>query len=91
MEMNIFALSASCSSSASAHGSLIIYQPGAGLINAHPCHLTAGCPKHHEWGQSWLRFSNTLLDADIAYVQSEDSFKAVIASLLTSDSFLCRK
>lgn len=35
--------------------------------------------------------SQTLIDADNAYVQSGGSFKAVIVSLLTSDSFMYRK
>lgn len=35
--------------------------------------------------------SRTLIDADRAYVSSGGSFKAVVASLLTSDSFLYRK
>jgi hypothetical protein len=35
--------------------------------------------------------SKTLIDADEAYVQSGGSFKAVIVSLLTSDSFIYRK
>lgn len=38
-----------------------------------------------------LSDSQTLIDADQAYVQSDGSFKAVIVSLLTSDSFLYRK
>ena len=38
-----------------------------------------------------LSDSKTLIDADKAYVQSGGSFKAVIVSLLTSDSFLYRK
>lgn len=38
-----------------------------------------------------LSDSQTLLDADRAYVTSEGSFKAVIFSLLTSDSFLYRQ
>ncbi|MFO0824290.1 MAG: DUF1588 domain-containing protein [Gemmataceae bacterium] len=38
-----------------------------------------------------LSDSQTLIDADRAYVQSGGSFKAVIVSLLTSDSFLYRK
>jgi hypothetical protein len=38
-----------------------------------------------------LSDSRTLMDADKAYVQSEGSFKAVVVSLLTSDSFLYRK
>ena len=38
-----------------------------------------------------LSDSRTLMDADKAYVQSGGSFKAVIVSLLTSDSFLYRK
>jgi hypothetical protein len=35
--------------------------------------------------------SQTLIDADNAYVHSGGSFKAVIVSLLTSDSFMYRK
>jgi hypothetical protein len=35
--------------------------------------------------------SRTLIDADQAYVSSGGSFKAVVASLLTSDSFIYRK
>jgi hypothetical protein len=35
--------------------------------------------------------SKTLLDADHAYVENGGSFKAVIVSLLTSDSFMYRK
>jgi hypothetical protein len=38
-----------------------------------------------------LSDSKTLIDADHAYVQSGGSFKAVIVSLLTSDSFMYRK
>ncbi|MEK6236808.1 MAG: DUF1588 domain-containing protein [Planctomycetales bacterium] len=38
-----------------------------------------------------LSDSRTLIDADNAYVESEGSFKAVIVSLLTSDSFMYRK
>jgi hypothetical protein len=38
-----------------------------------------------------LSDSKTLIDADQAYVQSGGSFKAVIVSLLTSDSFMYRK
>ncbi len=38
-----------------------------------------------------LSDSKTLIDADKAYVQSGGSFKAVIVSLLTSDSFMYRK
>jgi len=38
-----------------------------------------------------LSDSQTLIDADRAYVQRGGSFKAVIVSLLTSDSFLYRK
>ena len=38
-----------------------------------------------------LSDSKTLIDADRAYVQSGGSFKAVIVSLLTSDSFMYRK
>ena len=38
-----------------------------------------------------LSDSQTLIDADRAYVESKGSFKAVIVSLLTSDSFLYRK
>ena len=38
-----------------------------------------------------LSDSQTLLDADKAYVESGGSFKAVILSLLTSDSFMYRK
>lgn len=38
-----------------------------------------------------LSDSRTLMDADKAYVESGGSFKAVIVSLLTSDSFLYRK
>lgn len=38
-----------------------------------------------------LSDSQTLIDADNAYVQSGGSFKAVIVSLLTSDSFMYRK
>jgi hypothetical protein len=35
--------------------------------------------------------SQTLLDADRAYLQSGGSFKAVVVSLLKSDSFIYRK
>ncbi len=35
--------------------------------------------------------SKTLIDADRAYLQSGGSFKAVVVSLLTSDSFMYRK
>jgi hypothetical protein len=35
--------------------------------------------------------SRTLIDADNAYVRSGGSFKAVVVSLLTSDSFIYRK
>ena len=38
-----------------------------------------------------LSDSQTLIDADRAYVDSGGSFKAVIVSLLTSDSFMYRK
>lgn len=38
-----------------------------------------------------LSDSETLIDADRAYVESGGSFKAVIVSLLTSDSFMYRK
>ncbi len=38
-----------------------------------------------------LSDSKTLMDADKAYVESGGSFKAVIVSLLTSDSFIYRK
>lgn len=38
-----------------------------------------------------LSDSRTLIEADKAYVQSDGSFKAVVISLLTSDSFLYRK
>ena len=38
-----------------------------------------------------LSDSQTLIDADKAYVQSGGSFKAVVVSLLTSDSFVYRK
>ena len=38
-----------------------------------------------------LSDSQTLIDADRSYVQSGGSFKAVIISLLTSDSFIYRK
>ena len=38
-----------------------------------------------------LSDSQTLIDADHSYVKSGGSFKAVIISLLTSDSFIYRK
>jgi hypothetical protein len=38
-----------------------------------------------------LSDSKTLIDADRAYVESGGSFKALVVSLLTSDSFMCRK
>lgn len=38
-----------------------------------------------------LSDSQTLIDADRAYVQSGGSFRAVVVSLLTSDSFIYRK
>jgi hypothetical protein len=38
-----------------------------------------------------LSDSKTMIDADQAYVKSGGSFKAVIVSLLTSDSFMYRK
>lgn len=38
-----------------------------------------------------LSDSKTLIDADTAYVQSGGSFKALVTSLLTSDSFMYRK
>ena len=38
-----------------------------------------------------LSDSQTLIDADNAYLKSNGSFKAVIVSLLTSDSFIYRK
>ena len=38
-----------------------------------------------------LSDSRTLINADKAYVSSGGSFKAVIVSLLTSDSFIYRK
>ena len=37
-----------------------------------------------------LSDSKTLIDADRAYVESGGSFKALVVSLLTSDSFLYR-
>ena len=38
-----------------------------------------------------LADSQTLIEADNAYVKSGGSFKAVIVSLLSSDSFVYRK
>jgi hypothetical protein len=38
-----------------------------------------------------LADSQTLIEADHAYVQSGGSFKAVVVSLLSSDSFIYRK
>ena len=38
-----------------------------------------------------LSDSQTLIDAEKAYVQSGGSFKMVILSLLSSDSFMYRK
>jgi mono/diheme cytochrome c family protein len=38
-----------------------------------------------------LSDSKTLIDADKAYLESDGSFRAVIVSLLTSDSFIYRK
>ena len=38
-----------------------------------------------------LSDSQTLIDADTAYIESGGSFQAVIVSLLTSDSFMYRK
>jgi hypothetical protein len=38
-----------------------------------------------------LSDSRTLMEADKAYLQSSGSFRAVVVSLLTSDSFLYRK
>ena len=38
-----------------------------------------------------LSDSQTLIDADKAYLESGGSFNAVIVSLLTSDSFIYRK
>ena len=38
-----------------------------------------------------LSDSQTLIDADRAYVENGGSFRAVIVSLLTSDSFMYRK
>jgi hypothetical protein len=38
-----------------------------------------------------LKDSQTLIDADNAYLKSNGSFRAVIVSLLTSDSFIYRK
>ncbi|MBL6705437.1 MAG: DUF1585 domain-containing protein, partial [Planctomycetaceae bacterium] len=38
-----------------------------------------------------LSDSQTLIDADKAYTGSGGSFKAVVVSLLTSDSFMYRK
>jgi hypothetical protein len=38
-----------------------------------------------------LSDSRTLIDADQAYLENKGSFKAVILSLLTSDSFRYRK
>ena len=35
--------------------------------------------------------SRTLVDADRAYVENGGSFRAVVVSLLTSDSFMYRK
>ena len=38
-----------------------------------------------------LSDSKTLIDADHAYIESGGSFKAVVVSLLSSDSFLYRR
>jgi hypothetical protein len=38
-----------------------------------------------------LSDSQTLIEADRAYVESGGSFKMVVVSLLTSDSFIYRK
>jgi len=38
-----------------------------------------------------LSDSQTLIDADRAYLESDGSFKHVVVSLLTSDSFMYRK
>ena len=38
-----------------------------------------------------LSDSQTLIDADKAYLASNGSFNAVVVSLLTSDSFMYRK
>lgn len=38
-----------------------------------------------------LSDSQTLIDAEQAYLASDGSFQAVIVSLLTSDSFMFRK
>ena len=38
-----------------------------------------------------LSDSQTLIEADRAYVESDGSFRAVVISLLTSDSFMYRK
>ncbi|MFT5109695.1 MAG: hypothetical protein ACI9UA_005345 [Pseudoalteromonas tetraodonis] len=38
-----------------------------------------------------LSDSQTLIDAEAAYVENDGSFKAVVVSLLTSDSFIYRK
>ena len=51
-----------------------------------------GHPKEGQsLGNELLSDSQTLIDADHSYVQSGGSFKAVIISLLTSDSFIYRK
>jgi hypothetical protein len=52
--------------------------------------LTFGAP-FHRGRNELLSDSQTLIDADKAYVESGGSFRAVIASLLTSDSFMYRK
>ena len=38
-----------------------------------------------------LSDSQTLIDADRAYLESSGSFKAIVVSFLTSDSFMYRK
>jgi hypothetical protein len=38
-----------------------------------------------------LSDSSTLIAADTAYVKNDGSFRALVISLLTSDSFLFRK
>lgn len=47
--------------------------------------------RFHMGRNEMLSDSKTLIDADQAYVKSGGSYKAVIVSLLTSDSFIYRK
>ena len=58
-------------------------------------HVTSGAtsPGQQVWmGRNERRFdSKAMIQADQAYVTSGGSFRALVISLLTSDSFLYRK